>query len=140
LFQYLKKAKMCFSTVLNKMKLKKLLFTWRKLNHKKARIKNFFLFIVHVSPSAMIAMWRYLFRLSRYVYGGNRSFAPILSVYYPMFERVQRDQNTWTQFRIRIVLFSFEQQINKESMRNETNNNKINSRTMNKNKWTANNE
>ncbi len=31
-----------------------------------------------VSPSAMIAMWRYRFRLSRYVYGGNRSFAPIL--------------------------------------------------------------
>jgi hypothetical protein len=31
-----------------------------------------------ISPSSMIAMWRYWFRLSRYVYGGNRSFAPIL--------------------------------------------------------------
>ncbi len=25
-----------------------------------------------------LTMWRYWFRLSRYVYGGNRSFAPIL--------------------------------------------------------------
>jgi hypothetical protein len=31
-----------------------------------------------VSPTAMIAMWSYWFHLSRYVYGGNRSFAPIL--------------------------------------------------------------
>jgi hypothetical protein len=33
---------------------------------------------VLVSPYAMIAMWRSWFRLSSYVYGGNRSFAPIL--------------------------------------------------------------
>jgi hypothetical protein len=31
-----------------------------------------------VSPSAAIVYVRYWFRLSRYVYGGNRSFAPIL--------------------------------------------------------------
>jgi hypothetical protein len=29
-------------------------------------------------PLLQFAMWRYWFRLSRYVYGGNRSFAPIL--------------------------------------------------------------
>ncbi len=29
-----------------------------------------------VSPSTKIATWRYWFRLSRDVYGGNRSFAP----------------------------------------------------------------
>jgi hypothetical protein len=28
--------------------------------------------------SVVQAMWRYWFRISRYVYGGNRSFAPIL--------------------------------------------------------------
>ncbi len=31
-----------------------------------------------VSPSATLSMWRYWFRLSRDVYDGNRSFAPIL--------------------------------------------------------------
>jgi hypothetical protein len=35
-------------------------------------------------------------------------------------------------FRIRIVLFSFEQQIKQELMRNEINNNEMNSQTMNK--------
>ncbi len=34
--------------------------------------------VVLVSPSAAMSMWRYWFRLSRHVYDGNRSFAPIL--------------------------------------------------------------
>ncbi len=88
----------------------------------------------------------YWFRLSRYVYDGNRSFAPILwqsrwSLLYDVYwlemmmlntwtgngyffcltgnrQRViRRDRNTWTWFRIRIALFSFEQQTNKESMK-----------------------
>jgi hypothetical protein len=29
-------------------------------------------------PLLQLTMWRYWFHLSRYVYGGNRSFAPIL--------------------------------------------------------------
>ncbi len=41
-------------------------------------------------PLLQFAMWRYWFRLSRYVYGVNRSFAPILrqirwSVLYDVF-------------------------------------------------------
>jgi hypothetical protein len=67
----------------------------------------------------------YWFRLSRYVYDGNRSFTPILrwsrwSLLYDVYwlkimmlntwtgTRV-RDRNTWTRFRIRIFPFSFEQ-------------------------------
>jgi hypothetical protein len=85
----------------------------------------------------------YWFCVSRYVYDGNRSFAPILrqsrwSLLYDIYwlemmmlntwtgttgyffcltGNRQRDRNTWTRFRIRIVLFSFEQQISKESMK-----------------------
>jgi hypothetical protein len=54
-----------------------------------------------------------------------------------VLERVQRDRNTWTQFRIRIVLFSCEQQINKESMRMKQQNKKANNE---QNKCTINNE
>ncbi len=67
-------------------------------------------------PLLKIATWRYWFRLSRYVYDGNRSFTPILrqrrwslmyDVYWLdlMMVNSQQDRNTWTRFRVRIVLF-----------------------------------
>ncbi len=106
-----------------------------------------FLFLYFLScPLLQLSMWRYWFPLSRYVYGGNRSFAPILrqsrwsllyDVYWlvlmMVFEQEQRDRNTWTQFRIRIVLFSFEQWI-KQGIDEKWNQptKRINSRTANK--------
>jgi hypothetical protein len=40
-----------------------------------ATFEGDFLHMVTVSPSAKIPVWTYWFRLSRDVYGGNRSFA-----------------------------------------------------------------
>jgi hypothetical protein len=96
----------------------------------------------------------YWFHLSRYVYDGNRSFAPILrqsqwSLLYDVYwlvtmmmvdqvqQRVleqvalvtgnrQRDRNNWTQFRIRIFFWTTNKQ------RIDENENKINNWTMNK--------
>jgi hypothetical protein len=86
-------------------------------------------------PLLQFVMWRYWFRLSRYVYGGNRSFAPILSqsrwsllydVYWLVLMMVCRC--TWTgttgtgskylntSSGSKILFFSFEQQ-NKEWMK-----------------------
>jgi hypothetical protein len=67
-------------------------------------------------PLLKIATRRYWFRLSRYVYDGNRSFVPILrqrrwSLMYDaywldlMMMNSQQDRNTWTRFRVRMVLF-----------------------------------
>jgi hypothetical protein len=98
-------------------------------------------------PLLQFSMWRYWFRLSHYVYGCNRSFAPILrqsrwsllyDVYWLalMMVNSQRDRNTWTQFRIRIVLFFFEQQ-NKELMWNESNQQTNKWSNNEQNKWTT---
>ncbi len=113
--------------------------------------------VVCVSPSAKIAMWRYWFRLSRYVYGGNRSFPPILrqsrwsllyDVYWLVLMMVTDELDTWWQMtgttgtwtgsRIEIpehdsgseLLFFF-WTMNKQRI-DENENNKINNRTMNK--------
>jgi hypothetical protein len=69
-----------------------------------------------VSPSAMIAVRRYWFCLSRYVYVyvyvyGNRSFAPIL------------EHGSGSE----LFFFSFEQYIIKEPIWNEVNQQRINS-------------
>ncbi len=60
-----------------------------------------------------------------------------------VLEPVQRDRNTWTRFRIRIVLFSFEQQQAKfnenENNINNWTTNKINERLI-MNKCTTNNK
>ncbi len=80
-------------------------------------------------PLLQFAMRRYWLRLSRYVYGVNRSFAPILrqsrwSLLYDVYWLVlmmvnsQRDRNTWTQVQDQNCSFSFDQR-NKEFMRNE---------------------
>ncbi len=67
-------------------------------------------------PLLKIAMWRYWFRLSHYVYGGNRSFDPILrqsqwSLLYDVYwlevmmvtdELEQVQSGTWTGSRIEI--------------------------------------
>ncbi len=69
-------------------------------------------------PLLQFAMWRYWFRLSRYVYGGNRSFAPILrqsrrSLLYDVYWLVlmmmnsQRDRNTSTQVQDQNCSFLF---------------------------------
>ncbi len=46
-------------------------------------------------PLLKIATWRYWFRISRYVYGGNRSFAPILEISF-LFIRQQYAQYNYT--------------------------------------------
>ncbi len=99
-------------------------------------------------PLLQFSMWRYWFRPSRYVYGGNRSFAPILrqsrwsllyDVYWLTLMLVisQRDRNTWIQFRIRIVLFFLNnKQRTDEKWKQQTNELSNNEQ----NKWTTDNK
>jgi hypothetical protein len=124
------------------------------------RSNNFFsVDIVHIShikvlsrPLLKIAMWRYWFLISCYVYGGNRSFAPILrqsrwSLLYDVYWLVlmmvtdgleQVQSGTWTGSRIEIpehgsgseLLFFF-WTMNKQRI-DESENNKINNRTRHK--------
>jgi hypothetical protein len=111
---------------------------------------NYSLVMIMSRPLLKIAMWRYWFRLSRYVYGGNRSFAPIIrqsrwSLMYDVYwlvlmmvkdELEQVQSGTWTGSRIEIpehgsgseLFFSFDQWKNKELMRMKQQNN----RTMHK--------
>ncbi len=93
-------------------------------------------------PLLKIAMWRYWFRLSRYVYGGNRSFSPVLrqsqwSLLYDVYDSYwwwwQMNWNRHNRVLEQVAgskylntvqdqncSFSFEQWINKESMRMKT--------------------
>jgi hypothetical protein len=113
---------------------------------------------IHVSPSARLMYGEYWFclsRLSMMVIGSFASFTKTKSVESAVWclltldddvetgNRLQ-DRNTWTWFRIRIVLFSFEQQTSNESVKMKTKliieqRTKINERLIT-NKSTTNNE